>query len=154
MLIRSILEIRKQLSASLEAFLPTILTSSAEVASRLELFRTQTLAGFEPADSKDKDQAEADMNGLLDLMGSETLQIPDIPIINTRAGLYIYLNAAVCSSLLGCMLVPLYAKPNLPSSARCPSSNGRPRPVQLLAQPIPGLFIMVPVCDGGKALTR
>lgn len=129
MLILSPLEIRKQLSTSLEAFLPTILPSSAEVASRLELFRTQTLAGFDPADSKEKDQVEADMNGLLDLMGSENLQIPDIPSINTRAGLYIYLNAAVCSNFLKCMFVPFCAKPNLPSLARCPSSDGRPRSV-------------------------
>ncbi len=39
------------------------------------------------------------MNGLLDLMGPDNLRIPEIPVVNTRAGLYIYLNAAVCAPL-------------------------------------------------------
>jgi hypothetical protein len=91
------IDVRKQLSTSLEAFIPTILQSSAEIASRLDLFRSQTLAGFDSPSAKEKDGAEAAMNGLLDLMGSESLQIPEIPIVNSRAGLYIYLNAAVRS---------------------------------------------------------
>ncbi|KAK4219452.1 putative mediator of RNA polymerase II transcription subunit 5 [Rhypophila decipiens] len=90
-------DVRKKFAESLDAFLPTILQSQAlhEIASRLDLFRTQTLASFEPADSR-KDTAVSEISNYMDsLLGLERLQIPEIPIVNSRAGLYIYLDAAL-----------------------------------------------------------
>ena len=91
---------------ALEGFVSTIVQSTAEVASRLELFRTQTLASFEPPDSKERETADAEMNGILDLMGPDNFQVPELPIVNSRAGLYIYLNAAVRDPLLSSLFMP------------------------------------------------
>ncbi|KAK3378393.1 mediator complex, subunit Med5, partial [Podospora didyma] len=97
-------EIRKQLSNSLEAFLPAIMQTPSEVTNRLDIFRSQTLASFEPVDKKDT--AVSAINSYMDnLIGLENFQVPEIPIINSRAGMYIYLNAA----LVGRPLVDDYA---------------------------------------------
>lgn len=86
---------RKDMSESLASFVPTIVHNADRIATRLDLFRTSTLAGFEPTDEK-KEDTSADLDhlfgGNIDL---EHFVIPDIPIVNSRAGLYIYLNAAV-----------------------------------------------------------
>jgi mediator of RNA polymerase II transcription subunit 5 len=66
----------------------------AEVAGRLELFKTQTLTGFDPADKTNGAPPE-DINSYMDFVDLEHVQIPPIDPINSRAGLYIYLNAAV-----------------------------------------------------------
>lgn len=102
-----LVDVRKQFADSLEAFLPTLMQTQAthEMASRLDLFRTQTLASFEPADAR-KDSAISDMNSYMDnLLGLERFQVPEIPIVNSRAGLYIYLDAAVSRILLREILV-------------------------------------------------
>ncbi|KAK8001969.1 Mediator of RNA polymerase II transcription subunit 5 [Apiospora marii] len=84
---------RKALSESLGAFVPSILQSASQIAARLEFFRTETLASFEPADKK-KEAANAEIDDILDsTMGLDNFVIPEIPISNSRAGLYIYLNA-------------------------------------------------------------
>ncbi|KAL2676733.1 hypothetical protein Neosp_010497 [[Neocosmospora] mangrovei] len=85
---------RKELAASLASFVPT-LQLVPELTEKLELFRTETLASLDPADKK-KQVANAAMDELLDsTVGLENFVIPEIPISNTRAGLYIYLNAAL-----------------------------------------------------------
>jgi mediator of RNA polymerase II transcription subunit 5 len=62
-----------------------------DVAGRLELFRTETLCRFLPSERK-----EAELNSYVDnLIGLDSFQVPEIPVVNTRAGLYIYLSAAV-----------------------------------------------------------
>ena len=69
--------------------------SASQIASRLELFRTETLASFDPVDKK-KESANAEMDDILDsTVGLENFVLPEMPVANTRAGLYIYLNAAV-----------------------------------------------------------
>lgn len=69
--------------------------NASQIAARLELFRTETLAGFEPIDKK-KEAANAEMDELLDeTLGLQNLSIPDLHVDRSRAGLYIYLNAAV-----------------------------------------------------------
>lgn len=69
--------------------------TASQIAARLELFRTETLAGFEPIDKK-KEAANAEMDELLDeTLGLQSLSIPDLHVDRSRAGLYIYLNAAV-----------------------------------------------------------
>ena len=47
----------------------------------------------------------SEMNSYMDnLIGLERFQVPEIPMVNSRAGLYIYLNAAVSClfGMLGC----------------------------------------------------
>lgn len=86
---------RKALSQSLASFIPSIMQNASQIAARLELFRTETLAGFEPIDKK-KEAANAEMDELLDeTLGLQNLSIPDLHVDRSRAGLYIYLNAAV-----------------------------------------------------------
>jgi mediator of RNA polymerase II transcription subunit 5 len=77
--------------------------ASSEIAGQLELFRTQTLSKFLPADKKDA--AVSEMNSYMDnLLGLDSFQLPDLPIVNSRAGLYIYLNAAVSLDQRCCYL--------------------------------------------------
>lgn len=83
------------MSESLASFVPTIMHNADRIATRLDLFRTSTLASFEPADEK-KREPSTDLDQLFDgTVDLEHFVIPDLPIVNSRAGLYIYLNAAV-----------------------------------------------------------
>ncbi|KAI1260493.1 mediator complex subunit Med5 [Xylariaceae sp. FL1019] len=86
---------RHALSESLGSFIPSIMQSSSEIANRLELFRTNTLASFEPVDKKKKDAPDSTIDTIESLMALDSIVIPEIPMINSRAGLYIYLNAAL-----------------------------------------------------------
>ena len=78
---------------SLVNFVPTL--QNASIAERLELFRS-TLSSFEPAE-KPKDGAESkSLDDVLDSsVGLDTVILPELHITNSRAGLYIYLNACV-----------------------------------------------------------
>ena len=59
----------------------------------MELFLTEKLAGFDPAEKK---KADAEIDDILEsTMGLQSFAIPDLVIENSRAGLYIYLNACV-----------------------------------------------------------
>lgn len=87
---------RKALSDSMSNFIQT-LQPVPQVVERLELFRTETLARLDPVDKK-KQAANAAMDALLDsAVGLENFVVPEIPISNTRSGLYVYLNAMVWS---------------------------------------------------------
>ncbi|KAK4163563.1 putative mediator of RNA polymerase II transcription subunit 5 [Cladorrhinum sp. PSN259] len=86
--------VRKHLSDSLETFIPQVMHISPDFSGRLELFRTEHLLTFDSAEKKDA--AVADMNSYMDsLMGLDSFQVSEIPVLNTRAGLYIYLSAAL-----------------------------------------------------------
>nr|CEG04968.1 unnamed protein product [Fusarium clavum] len=86
--------VRKALSTSLASFLPA-LQLVPEIADKLELFRTEILASSDPVDKK-KQVANAAMDELLDsTVGLENFVVTPISVSNTRAGLYIYLNAAL-----------------------------------------------------------
>lgn len=86
---------RKLLSDSLSNFVQT-LQPVPQVVERLELFRTETLAKLDPVDKK-KPTANAAMDEMLEsAVALEQFVVPEIPISNTRAGLYVYLNAMVC----------------------------------------------------------
>ncbi|KAH6649137.1 mediator of RNA polymerase II transcription subunit 5 [Truncatella angustata] len=89
-------EVRKALSESLTSFVPSIMQSGASaIADRLEAFRTGTLASFEPVDKKNE-AAKAEFDDLLDsTLGLENFPVTELPVVNTRAGLYIYLNASL-----------------------------------------------------------
>ncbi|KAK7425449.1 mediator complex subunit [Neonectria magnoliae] len=87
-------DIRKELSTSLASFVPT-LQLVPELIEKLELFRTDTLANLDPVDKK-KRVANTAMDDLLEsAVGLDNFVVSDIPISNTRAGLYIYLNASL-----------------------------------------------------------
>ncbi|KXJ93094.1 mediator complex, subunit Med5 [Microdochium bolleyi] len=90
-------EVRKALSASLATFVPSILQTASQIAGRLEHFRTETLASFDPVEKDNtKDVVKSDMDELLDsTIGLESFVVPDLQITNSRAGLYVYLNAAL-----------------------------------------------------------
>ena len=87
----------KQLSKALAKFVPLLLQSSPQSAARLELFRTQTLVAIEPVDKKEM-AAHKEIDELLDgnmELGIDSIVVADLPNMNSRAGLYIYLNSLV-----------------------------------------------------------
>jgi mediator of RNA polymerase II transcription subunit 5 len=91
--INQVIDTRKELSSSLASFVPT-LQLVPEVTEKLELFR-QDIAAIDPEDKK-KQEANAAMDDLLEsTVGLENFVVPELPISNTRSGLYVYLNAAV-----------------------------------------------------------
>lgn len=71
--------------------MPSLIGIPTEFISRLQLFRTQTLANFDPDEKKDT----AEVNSYMDMIGLDSFQVPVIPTENSRAGLYIYVHAAV-----------------------------------------------------------
>ncbi|KAI2623165.1 Med5-domain-containing protein [Hypoxylon sp. NC1633] len=85
---------RRALSESMASFIPSIIQGASQIAGRLELFRTETLASFEPADKK-KDDIIPIMSEIETTMALDNFVVPDLPSVNSRAGLYIYLNAAL-----------------------------------------------------------
>ncbi|KAI0436198.1 mediator of RNA polymerase II transcription subunit 5 [Xylaria telfairii] len=88
-------DVRRVLSESLTSFIPSIIQSSSQIASRLELFRTETLASFEPVDKDRKEVSNIDIDDLESSMALDSIVVPELPISNSRAGLYIYLNASL-----------------------------------------------------------
>lgn len=73
--------------------------SASQIADRLESFRTGTLASFEPLDKKNE-AAKAEFDELLEsTLGLDNFPVTELPVINTRAGLYVYLNACVSLSV-------------------------------------------------------
>lgn len=71
-----------------------------EILDKLEHFRTVTLASLDFADEKKKQAADAVMDDIMDpAMALESVVLSEIPVGNTRAGLYIYINALVSSNL-------------------------------------------------------
>ncbi|KAF3811437.1 Mediator of RNA polymerase II transcription subunit 5 [Colletotrichum gloeosporioides] len=86
---------RKALSESLANFVPTIMQNAGPIATRLDMFRTSTLAAFEP-DDEQKNTSNVEIEDLFDSsVALENFVISELPIVNSRAGLYIYLNAAL-----------------------------------------------------------
>ncbi|KAK4223951.1 putative mediator of RNA polymerase II transcription subunit 5 [Podospora fimiseda] len=86
--------IRKHLANSLETFIPHVMQVNPNFATRLDLFRTQHLVIYESIEKKEA--AIAEINSYMDsLMGLDSFQVSEIPILNTRAGLYIYISAAL-----------------------------------------------------------
>ncbi|CAI4210486.1 unnamed protein product [Parascedosporium putredinis] len=78
-------------TAAFRTLLPT--SWNASIAERLELFRS-TLSSFEPVEKvKDGEEAKG-LDEMLDSsVGLDTVILPELHITNSRAGLYIYLNA-------------------------------------------------------------
>jgi mediator of RNA polymerase II transcription subunit 5 len=88
---------------ALQAFLPCIMQSMPPIAAQLEQFRTETLGKYLPAEKKEA----AEASYMDSLIGLDNIQLPELPVVNSRAGLYIYLSAAVSfRDLLGLGAVP------------------------------------------------
>ncbi|EGS17271.1 uncharacterized protein CTHT_0065900 [Thermochaetoides thermophila DSM 1495] len=85
-------DICRKLLDSLDAFLPTLMHLTADITGRLEHFRSEVLARYAPQEKKSMDMPSF-MNDLS--MSLESFQVPELPVVNTRAGLYIYLGAAL-----------------------------------------------------------
>jgi mediator of RNA polymerase II transcription subunit 5 len=89
----------KDLSKALGSFVPMLLQSSPQSAARLELFRTQTLMVLEPIQKKEEG-ASKEIDEILDnhmaMGGIDSIVVVELPTVNCRAGLYIYLNSLVC----------------------------------------------------------
>lgn len=81
------------------------------------------------------------MDELIDsAVGLDNFVIPEIPIANTRAGLYVHLNASVGTpfpypSLLVLLPVLTFSRPACRTAA-----DRRPCNIFLLAKQIPGIF--------------
>ena len=87
----------KKLSKTLANFVPLLLQSSPQSAARLELFRMQTMVEIEPLDKKEI-AANKEIDTILDEgigLGIDSMVVADLPTINSRAGLYVYLNSLV-----------------------------------------------------------
>jgi mediator of RNA polymerase II transcription subunit 5 len=90
----------KKLSTTLANFLPILMQSSPQIATRLDAFRMQTLQTLitiEPVDKKEiaaSKEIDEMLGGSIEL-GIDDLIISDLPSMNSRSGLYIYLNSLV-----------------------------------------------------------
>jgi mediator of RNA polymerase II transcription subunit 5 len=90
----------EQMSKTLANFVPLLLQSSPQSAARLELFRTQTMVAIKPVDKKDI-EANKEIDAILDegmSMGIDSVVVADLPAVNSRANLYIYLNSLVSTA--------------------------------------------------------
>ncbi|EDN91276.1 hypothetical protein SS1G_00679 [Sclerotinia sclerotiorum 1980 UF-70] len=89
-----------ELGKAMAGFVPLLLQSSPQNAQRLDAFRTQTLITILPVNKKEQ-AANAEINDILDStmgMNIDNIVIADLPAVNSRAGLYIYLNSLQCLS--------------------------------------------------------
>lgn len=94
-LIRLWTVICKDLAQVLDAFIPNVAQAAhPDIFTRLNTFRTQTLPSFDPTTKKD-DESPEETSYVNTLIGLENFQVPLVPTVNSRAGLYIYVNAAV-----------------------------------------------------------
>jgi len=90
----------KAFSQSLATFIALLLNGSSIFAERLELYRTQTLLPLQPVDQK-LQKANAEIDRIIDstmALNMDNIPIDDVPIVNSKAGLYVYLNSLVCFS--------------------------------------------------------
>ncbi|KAI6782859.1 uncharacterized protein J7T54_002018 [Emericellopsis cladophorae] len=90
-------ELCRELSANLADFLPQLANAgtSRPMLDKLGYFRNNVLASSEPVDKK-KQAADAAMNDMLDsAAGPDSFEVRQVPIISTRTGMYIHLNACL-----------------------------------------------------------
>jgi mediator of RNA polymerase II transcription subunit 5 len=92
----------KDLSETLENFVPLLMQTSPQIEGRIELFRTQNLVAILPVEKKEKEiTASKEIDEMLEVgagveLDLESIVVADLPTMNSRAGLYIYLNSLVC----------------------------------------------------------
>jgi mediator of RNA polymerase II transcription subunit 5 len=96
---------RKELEKVLGTFIATLVQNSPQSAARLEMFRTETLVALLPEEKEKepesrKDGVEKEMDDILEgglglSPGLEMMVVEDLPSMNSRAGLYVFLNSLV-----------------------------------------------------------
>lgn len=130
-------------------FVPLLLQSSPQNAQRLDVFRTQTLITILPVDKKER-AANAEIDEILDStigMNIDSIVVTDLPTVNSRAGLYIYLNSLVSGYLVmkrpsdPYLLSQLVARPLIDDSAIFAYLHNRYQVSQLCSHAEPLLTI-------------
>lgn len=92
-------DLRKSFARSLSSFIPFLSHSSIgsqnalQIASRLELSQKQHDFHDKPATM----DGEVNGDAGLEVAALQLDAVMDLPTVNTRAGLYIFLNSLVCS---------------------------------------------------------
>jgi mediator of RNA polymerase II transcription subunit 5 len=89
------LEIRNPFNEALASFIPSLVQTSTPMAQRLDIFRNQILAIRESGPRRQQD-ATAEIDQIIDSIGADNIHVADGPVVNSRAGLYVYINAMVC----------------------------------------------------------
>lgn len=82
-------------------FVPFLTQTSPQIAARLQDFQSQTLLGLLPIDPK-ASAADKEMEDIMDESMGPNLQnmlIDELPVVNSRAGLYIWLSSLVCTAM-------------------------------------------------------
>ncbi|KAI6247282.1 Mediator of RNA polymerase II transcription subunit 5 [Erysiphe necator] len=90
---------RKNLRESLSGIISLmVFQNSPQGAARLEVFRTETLSAIEPEQKAPKNSMTKDVDDIIDeglgeMISVDNMIINDIVEVNTRAGLYVFLNS-------------------------------------------------------------
>ena len=94
------LDIRRPFAHSLSLFIPFLAQTSLQISNRLEAFqREYNIFDDSPSKGLGNILSGVDVNGI-HMQGMDGEHVVDGPIVHSRAGLYIYLNALV-SMLMG-----------------------------------------------------
>lgn len=92
MLTRIITDVRKGFAQALTTFIPFLSQTSIQIANRLEIYQKEH-------DLNDKSisgtAGETNENAGLEVAALQLDAVIDLPQINTRAGLYVFLNSLV-----------------------------------------------------------
>jgi mediator of RNA polymerase II transcription subunit 5 len=91
-----------RLSRALANFI-SLLQHAPAIVERLQVFHTQTLVTIQPVDKKEMTASKEidEMLGQGIELVPDDVTVSDIPIVQSRAGLYIYFNALVSSCKCG-----------------------------------------------------
>jgi len=89
------------LSRALANFIPLLQSAPPGTTERLEVFRTKTLISIQPIDKKDIAASKEidEMLGEGIEVNPDNVDVPELSIMRSRAGLYIYFNALVRKSM-------------------------------------------------------
>ena len=85
-------ETRKGFAHALTNFIPFLSQTSIQIANRLEIYQKEHDLNVKPAPGANGDTNE---NAGLEVAALQLDAVIDLPAINTRAGLYVFLNALV-----------------------------------------------------------
>ncbi|ORX92901.1 mediator complex, subunit Med5 [Clohesyomyces aquaticus] len=83
-------DIRRRFASSLSTFIPFLSQTSLQIANRLEISQKEHDLHDKSLTNADGDPAE---NAGLEVAALQVNAVIDLPIINTRAGLYVFLNS-------------------------------------------------------------
>lgn len=98
LLLTCITDARKGFAQALTNFIPFLSQTSIQIANRLEIYQKE-----HDLNDKSVSGANSDTNGNagLEVAALQLDAVIDLPVINTRPGLYIFLNALVHRASVG-----------------------------------------------------